>query len=147
MLAGSTPVLVHNCGPLSSNRYPERLEGEMSLMKLVGAAPLEAGYSEFGAVMAGSGNYIWSVDTAGKLRIIEGGFNHTVLTGGADVVGTGGFRASNGQVIHLDNRTGHYLPYEDQAAQALQNGVDAFRNAGVHVPDSVTFNLGGEPRP
>ncbi|MFE9574533.1 RHS repeat-associated core domain-containing protein [Streptomyces sp. NPDC006692] len=147
VLAGSTPVLVHNCDPVLSNRYPERLEGEMGLMKLVGAAPLEAGSSEFGAAMGGSGNYIWSVDTGGKLRIIEGGFNHTVLTGGADVVGAGSVRVSNGQVLHLDNRTGHYLPYEDQAAQALRNGVDAFRNSGVHVPDSVTFNLGGEPRP
>ncbi|MGW3183746.1 polymorphic toxin-type HINT domain-containing protein [Kitasatospora sp. NPDC001119] len=147
VVAGATPVLVHNCGPVLSNRYPERLEGEMGLMRLVDATPLEAGSSEFGTAMAGSGHYIWSVDTGGKLRIIEGGFNHPVLTRGADVVGAGSIQVANGRVIRLDNRTGHYLPYEDQAAQALQNGVDAFRSAGVHVPDDVTFNLGGEPRP
>ncbi|NUT51789.1 MAG: hypothetical protein HOV94_31530, partial [Saccharothrix sp.] len=143
VLAGPAQVLVHNCGPVLSNRYPERLEGEMGLMEMTGAAPLEAGSPEFGAAMAGSGNYIWSVDTSGTLRIIEGGFNHPVLTGGADVIGAGGIRVSSGRVVHLDNRTGHYRPREDQAARALQNGVDAFRNAGVRVPSGVTFNLGG----
>ncbi|MFJ3880412.1 ricin-type beta-trefoil lectin domain protein [Streptomyces sp. NPDC090077] len=146
VLAGAVPVLVHNCGSVQTNRYPERLEGEMGLMNLVGASPLEAGTSEFGAAMAGSGHHIWSVDTGGQLRIIEGGFNHPVLTGGGDVIGAGSIHVSEGRVTRIDNRTGHYLPYEDQAAKTLQNGVDAFRAAGVHIPESVMVNLGGRPR-
>jgi len=87
------------------------------------------------------GKYLWAVGADGKLRII---FNastdvkHSVLFNGEPVQGAGDVTFQKGEVENISDQSGHYYPWlEDDLDSFLQSGVDAFRNAGINVPEDA----------
>ncbi|MFC4036099.1 RHS repeat-associated core domain-containing protein [Streptomyces polygonati] len=118
VLAGTTPILVHN-GPGSDpatfpNLYPEDTGGWTKVF-----TP--------GTVAQRTGNYQYVVLTDGTLMIGKGD-GHIALTGGADVLAAGEVRFKSGRMTEVNNRSGHYKPY---GANAESAAVDAFNNAGL----------------
>ncbi|WP_424862627.1 hypothetical protein [Streptomyces sp. MMS24-I29] len=120
MLAGETPVLVHNSGagpdPASfSNLIPaDTPEWFKSI------AP--------GTVLSRSGNYAYVVTGDGELVIGKRTAGHVSLAQGRDVLAAGEFKTKGGQVVYLDNKSGHYQPY---GAHAQKAAVDAFNKNGL----------------
>jgi hypothetical protein len=134
VVAGDTPVLVHNCG-ITSNNSPGTLADEQAAAQAAGVTPLRAGTPEFNDAVAGGGRHIWSVSEDGTLNIAKWGENikHPILNGGAPVKGAGEVVFGRGGLVtDINNATGHYTPTCGCGAD-LQAGVDAFNNAGVPV--------------
>ncbi|MBD0695078.1 polymorphic toxin-type HINT domain-containing protein [Streptomyces sp. CBMA123] len=147
VLAGATPVLVHNsnCGPVANNK-PGDLALEMMEADFAGVTPMTAGTSEFAQAASGGGRFLWAVGENGSLHIIPDmpGIHHTVMTGGNSVIGAGQVTiTSRGVASSIDNMTGHYTPCPQCAAQFLQQGVNAFEQAGIRVPLSAIKDYGG----
>ena len=59
---------------------------------------------------------------------------HANLAQGQPVRAAGQVHVSGGQIVQIDNASGHYLPSGPGARQAA---VQAFGNQGFQVPDSV----------
>ncbi|MFI5643407.1 RHS repeat-associated core domain-containing protein [Kitasatospora sp. NPDC051705] len=147
VLAGNAPVLAHNstCGPVANNK-PGDLALEMMEADFAGVSPMTAGTPEFAQAVSGGGRYLWAVGENGALHIIPDapGIHHTVMTGGNSVIGAGQVTiTSRGVVSSIDNMTGHYTPCPQCAAQFLQQGVNAFEQAGIRVPLSAIKDYGG----
>ncbi|WP_280665650.1 MULTISPECIES: polymorphic toxin-type HINT domain-containing protein [unclassified Kitasatospora] len=146
VLAGTTPVLVHNsCGPVANNK-PGDLALEMMEADFAGVTPMTAGTPEFAQATSGGGRFLWAVGEDGALHVIPDapGLHHTVMTGGNSVIGAGQVTiTSRGVVSSIDNMTGHYTPCPECAAKFLQQGVSAFEQAGIRVPLSAIKDYGG----
>jgi RHS repeat-associated protein len=148
VLAGATPVLVHNCGNgVVSNSKPDDLSFEQMAADFDGVSAMAAGSPEFAQAAAGGGRYLWTVGERGNLNIVRdsGGIHHTIASGGNPVVGAGQITiGSGGRVTSFDNFTGHYTPPCAQcAASFINQGVDAFGKSGIRIPLAAIRNFGG----
>ncbi|MFC8504971.1 polymorphic toxin-type HINT domain-containing protein [Streptomyces sp. NPDC057411] len=148
VLAGATPVLVHNCGNgVVSNSKPDDLPFEQMAADFEGVSAMAAGSPEFSQAVAGGGRYLWTVGERGNLNIVRDlpGIHHTIASGGSPVVGAGQITiGSGGRVTSFDNFTGHYTPPCAQcAASFINQGVDAFGQAGIRIPLAVIRDFGG----
>ncbi|WP_217235079.1 polymorphic toxin-type HINT domain-containing protein [Streptomyces sp. AC555_RSS877] len=120
VLAGETPVLVHNSGagpdPTSfSNLIPADTPDWFK--------PIDPG-----TVLSRSGNYAYVVTGDGELIIGKRTAGHVSLAQGRDVLAAGEFKTKGGQVVYLDNKSGHYQPY---GAHAQKAAMDAFNRNGL----------------
>ncbi|MEV6488452.1 polymorphic toxin-type HINT domain-containing protein, partial [Actinoplanes sp. NPDC051633] len=133
VFAGTTPVLVHNCG-VTPNNSPGTLGDELAAADRAGVRPAGAGSPEFQSAVNGGGRHIWSVSENGSLNIAPWGesIKHPILNGGGPVRGAGEVVFDRGMVTNINNATGHYTP-SCRCGADLQSGVDAFMNAGVPV--------------
>jgi len=88
VVAGDTPVLVHNCGPVPNSKGGE-LSIDLMEADLQGVKPAFGGTEEFNTAMSGSGRHLWAVDESGKVGIVpaRGGIKHSVIFGGNPVTG------------------------------------------------------------
>ena len=118
MLAGNTPVLVHNDGgsdpTVFQNLYPEDTYGWTKIF-----TP--------GTVGQRTGNYQYVVLEDGTLRIGKGD-GHIALTRGGNVLAAGEVRVKSGRITEVNNLSGHYEPYGSNAEAAA---VRAFNGAGL----------------
>lgn len=80
--------------------------------------------------LARSGNYLYVVLENGDLVIGKRTAGHVNLAGGKPVLAAGEFKTKGGQVVYLDNKSGHYRPY---GARAQKAAVDAFNRNGLHA--------------
>ncbi|MFC9617956.1 polymorphic toxin-type HINT domain-containing protein [Streptomyces sp. NPDC056938] len=120
VLTGDTPVLVHNSGagpdPTSfSNLIPADTPDWFK--------PITPG-----TVLSRSGNYAYVVTGDGELVIGKRTAGHVSLAQGSDVLAAGEFKTKGGQVVYLDNKSGHYQPY---GAHAQKAAMDAFNRNGL----------------
>ena len=151
VLAGRTPVLVHNngpCEPLPNKRSLEQQDLELDAAAKRGIRPgvLGPGSGPGGldAATGGADDFKWAVvDNAGtpELRVIPayagGGAGnwprielaHTVLAGRGGTVLAAGSGMRMGDSIFINNYSGHFTP----SAATLPLGEEAFRNAGIDV--------------
>ncbi|MFV2116385.1 RHS repeat-associated core domain-containing protein [Micromonospora sp. LOL_025] len=148
VLAGATPVLVHNCGNgVVGNSKPDDLPFEQMAADFEGVSAIAAGSAEFSQAAAGGGRYLWTVGEGGSLSIVRDlpGIHHTIASGGSPVVGAGQITfASGGRVTSFDNFTGHYTPPCAQcAASFINRGVSAFGQAGIRIPFATIRDFGG----
>ncbi|WP_053633038.1 MULTISPECIES: polymorphic toxin-type HINT domain-containing protein [unclassified Streptomyces] len=148
VLAGATPVLVHNCGNGAvSNSKSDDLPFEQMAADFEGVSAMAAGSPEFSQAVTGGGRYLWTVGERGNLNIVRDlpGIHHTIASGGSPVVGAGQIAiGSGGRVTSFDNFTGHYTPPCAQcAASFINQGVDAFGQAGIRIPLAVIRDFGG----
>ncbi|MEU2134582.1 polymorphic toxin-type HINT domain-containing protein, partial [Streptomyces sp. NPDC018352] len=137
VLAGATPVLVHNSCGVFSNSMPGTLGRELALAERLGVKPSGAGSAGFDSAVA-SGTVKWAVREDGSLVVIPKFVNgqeisHSVLTRGAPVraAGEADIAGSSGDGyfgLEINNHSGHFLP----STESLQVGRDAFGAAGVH---------------
>jgi hypothetical protein len=139
--AGSASVLVHNCQTFP-NKYndPEMLQGELSAAADAKVAPISAGTQGFSDAVSGGGRYLWAVGENGELRIApeaSQAIKHTILFAGADVQGAGIADFVDGAVESITDESGHYAPWEGAPPSFIQSGVNAFRAAGISVPDEA----------
>jgi len=148
VLAGTTPVLVHNCGNgVVGNGKPGDLPFEQMAADFEGVSAIAAGSAGFSQAAAGGGRYLWTVGEGGNLNIVRDlpGIHHTIASGGSPVVGAGQITfASGGRVASFDNSTGHYTPPCAQcAASFINQGVNAFGQAGIRIPLATIRDFGG----
>ncbi|AJT62272.1 hypothetical protein T261_0583 [Streptomyces lydicus] len=94
-----------------------------------------------GQALARSGNYAYVVLENGELVIGKRTAGHVSLAQGGRVLAAGEFKTKGGEVVHLDNRSGHYRPY---GAHARQAAVDAFNRNGLRA-DGKYIDAWGRP--
>ncbi|MFJ3914167.1 polymorphic toxin-type HINT domain-containing protein [Streptomyces vinaceus] len=145
VLAGATPVLVHNCDG-NSAPFKNDVEGRYNLDDELDAAeargvrsvsPGHAGWEE----ALNSGVVKWVVDTNEVLHVVpatDDAIKHSIMTRGApvlaageaDVAGAGGMFFG----LRISNQSGHYLP----CRCSINLGIEKFRQAGIDFsPGSV----------
>lgn len=57
--------------------------------------------------------------------------------------GAGDVKFQGGRVVKITDQSGHYFPWlEDNTDSFLLSGVDAFRNAGISVPNGAIQKFG-----
>ncbi|WP_405006936.1 polymorphic toxin-type HINT domain-containing protein [Kitasatospora purpeofusca] len=145
VLAGTTPVLVHNtCGPVKNSKGDE-LPFEQMAADFEGVTKISAGTPEFTQATAGSGSYLWTVGEGGELNMVRSspGIHHTIASGGEPVMGAGQVTFNGGRVTSFDNMTGHYTPTPECACIFIERGVDAFAAQGVRIPLNAIRDYGG----
>ncbi|WP_309505056.1 polymorphic toxin-type HINT domain-containing protein [Streptomyces sp. KM273126] len=120
VLAGATPVLVHNSNAGDDPRSFSNLIPEDTPEWFKPIAP--------GTVLSRSGNYAYVVTGDGELVIGKRTAGHVSLAQGRDVLAAGEFKTKGGQVVYLDNKSGHYQPY---GAHAQKAATDAFNRNGL----------------
>ncbi|MFE7635882.1 polymorphic toxin-type HINT domain-containing protein, partial [Kitasatospora sp. NPDC057518] len=143
VVAGTTPVLVHNTDPtcgLFPNKMPGTLEKELADAEKLGAGPTSVGSAKFdAAINSGDGRIKWAVLEDGSLvvmpKFVSGvEISHAVLSKGnpvraageADIAGS----ARDGYFgIEINDHSGHFFEPNWNVAQI---GKDAFAAAGVH---------------
>lgn len=118
------------------------LAQELADAEAAGVAPLDAGTNAFNQAVTNGGEYLWAVGADGKLRILYEASNkikHSVLFRGEPVQGAGDVTFTNGRVSHISDKSGHYFPLLDLDVPEsyLRSGVNAFRDAGVDVPEGA----------
>lgn len=74
-----------------------------------------------------SGNYLYVVLENGELIIGKRTAGHINLAQGKRVLAAGEFKTKGGDVVYLDNKSGHYRPYGVHARKAAE---DAFKRNG-----------------
>ncbi|WP_437073140.1 polymorphic toxin-type HINT domain-containing protein [Streptomyces sp. enrichment culture] len=136
VLAGKTPVLVHNtCGPSTGHTrmYLAGRPGTDTTPQ--DRLPASAVVNRGGNLQ--DGNYHYVVMPGGSVRafhesVFDGGVwaGHTSLSRGRPVIMAGTFDVSNGSITRFDNFSGHYRPdgsgMESVARDALnRNGFNA----------------------
>ncbi|MFF7717534.1 RHS repeat-associated core domain-containing protein [Streptomyces sp. NPDC007988] len=146
VVAGRTPILVHNaCGPVSNSK-PDELSLELLEAEFAGVSRIPAGTQGFKDATSKGGNYLWAVGEDGVLNMVPAlkGIHHTAATGGNPVMAAGQvtFRPG-GAISSFDNMTGHYTPCPECAKNFIQRGVDVFAEAGIRVPLGVIRDYGG----
>ncbi|MFI6084722.1 RHS repeat-associated core domain-containing protein [Streptomyces sp. NPDC051217] len=139
------------------NRYaddPNILSRELAHAAAAGVAPIGAGTQAFERAVSSGGKYLWAVGADGQLRIIphaSSKIKHSVLFRGGRVQGAGDVTFSGGRVSQISDQSGHYFPdqsrnyfawLDDNTGSFLKSGVDAFRNAGLHVPEEAIEKFG-----
>ncbi|MEU3130803.1 polymorphic toxin-type HINT domain-containing protein [Streptomyces sp. NPDC047726] len=137
VLAGATPVLVHNSCGVFDNKMSKTLDRELSLADRLGVTPSGAGSAGFDSAV-GSGTIKWAVREDGSLvvvpKFVDGQeISHSVLSRGAPVraAGEADIAGSSGDGffgLDINNHSGHFRP----SNESLQIGRDAFAAAGVH---------------
>ncbi len=145
VLAGTTPVLVHNaCGPVKNSKGDE-LPFEQMAADFEGVTKISAGTSEFTQATAGSGSYLWTVGEGGELNMVRSspGIHHTIASSGEPVMGAGQVTFNGDRVTSFDNMTGHYTPTPECACIFIGRGVDAFAAQGVRIPLNAIRDYGG----
>ncbi|MEV7211741.1 polymorphic toxin-type HINT domain-containing protein [Kitasatospora cineracea] len=145
VLAGTTPVLVHNsCGPVKNSKADD-LPFEQMAADFEGVAKISAGTPEFTQAAAGNGSYLWTVGEGGELNMVRSspGIHHTIASGGEPVMAAGQVTFNGGRVTSFDNMTGHYTPTPECACVFIQRGVDAFAAQGVRIPLNAIRDYGG----
>ncbi|MGW5003475.1 polymorphic toxin-type HINT domain-containing protein [Streptomyces hydrogenans] len=120
VLAGETPVLVHNSGVGSDPTSFSNLIPEDTPEWFKPIAP--------GTTLNRSGNYAYVVTGDGELVIGKRTAGHVSIAKGKDVLAAGEFKTKGGEVVYLDNKSGHYRPYGENAQKAA---VDAFNKNGL----------------
>ncbi|WP_201304922.1 hypothetical protein [Streptomyces sp. GS7] len=78
--------------------------------------------------LARSGNYLYAVLEDGELVIGKRTSGHVNLARGGPVLAAGEFKTKGGEVVSLDNKSGHYRPYGSHAERAA---VSAFNRNGL----------------
>ncbi|MEU6476133.1 hypothetical protein ABZ858_04445 [Streptomyces sp. NPDC047017] len=126
---------------------PEWLARELADAEAAGVAPIEVGTQAFDDAVSSGGNYLWAVGPDGKLHILfeaSDKVKHSVLFRGGPVRGAGDVTFTNGRVTRITDKSGHYYPMAelDAPASYLQSGVNAFRNAGIDVPEDAIQPFG-----
>ncbi|WP_405844190.1 hypothetical protein OG528_35825 [Streptomyces platensis] len=81
-----------------------------------------------GTALSRSGNYAYVVLENGELVIGKRTAGHVSIAGGRKVLAAGEFKTKGGEVVFLDNKSGHYRPYGPNAEKAA---VDAFNRNGM----------------
>ncbi|MFF1867816.1 polymorphic toxin-type HINT domain-containing protein [Kitasatospora herbaricolor] len=145
VLAGTTPVLVHNsCGPVKNSKADD-LPFEQMAADFEGVTKISAGTPEFTQAAAGNGSYLWTVGEGGELNMVRSspGIHHTIASGGEPVMAAGQVTFNGGRVTSFDNMTGHYTPTPECACVFIQRGVDAFAAQGVRIPLNAIRDYGG----
>ncbi|QLQ35328.1 LamG-like jellyroll fold domain-containing protein [Micromonospora robiginosa] len=151
VLAGTTPVLVHNCGtepikPTRTFRTESAIDNEPQ-----GPLPRSA-FNENGRNLAdGDHHYVVMRDNSVRsmhsddMFAIDETSGHTSLSGGEPVFMAGHFQASGGRISEFDNWSGHYSPnnaipgyrpISDVARAALEN--NGFPGARSAAWDDIT---------
>ena len=87
-----------------------------------------------------SGRYNYVVDTEGRLVLGNYRYGHIDLANGGGVLAAGEVRVVNGEVISINNASGHYRPSGPTAQVAAE---DAFASSGLPVRPGAY----GEVRP
>ncbi|WTH20209.1 HINT domain-containing protein [Streptomyces anulatus] len=115
VMAGKTPVLVHNCSPstVQSRMYVGGRPGTDGTPQ----APLPKGTVVTRGGNLQDGNYHYVVMPGGSVRafhesVFDGGVwaGHTSLSGGRPVTMAGTFDVSSGSITEFGNFSGHYRP-------------------------------------
>ncbi|MDH6117300.1 RHS repeat-associated protein [Kitasatospora sp. GAS204A] len=147
VLAGATPVLVHNCGgndaPFLNDRNGQyNLQSELGRADSLGVKPVRPGQPGFDEAI-NSGDIKWVVGSDGKLvvmpKTVAGEeIPHSVLTRGQPVLAAGEADVAGGDGFHfglrISNNSGHYMPCNC----SLDIGIQNFREAGIEFdPGSV----------
>ncbi|MFI5908167.1 polymorphic toxin-type HINT domain-containing protein [Dactylosporangium sp. NPDC051541] len=135
VLAGNTPVLVHNC-ILFENQMPRALPAELAAADRLGVTVSRPGTASFDAAVSG-GTVKWAVLEDGSLVVMPkfvGGheISHAVLSRGEPVIAAGeadiaGSSSSGYFGLDINNHSGHFRP----SSESLQIGRDAFAQAGI----------------
>ncbi|MGW3649290.1 RHS repeat-associated core domain-containing protein [Streptomyces sp. NPDC000878] len=124
----------------------ESLAKELADAITAGVSPISAGSAAFNKAVRDGGDYLWAVGSNGKLRILFNAsdkIKHSVMFRGAPVQGAGDVTFAGGRVTRITDQSGHYFPWlEDDVPSFLQSGVDAFRKAGVTVPEDAIEKFG-----
>src|SRR5439155_3396305 len=143
VLAGSTPVLVHNCG-LDNNRPEEiqKIEVEGAAKRGVGpvSLPEGGGMDALRDAIGGASDFKWAVTMEGELKVMpafaQGNgwprieLAHTVFAGvGGKLRAAGSGTFMEGFPAFITNQSGHFLPPNE----TLPIGEAAFDRAGVDV--------------
>jgi hypothetical protein len=96
--------------------------------------PVNTGAKEDGAIFV--------IDAQGRMyastQNAEGVIHHTSLTGGEPVAAAGHMVVRDGQLLHINNMSGHYRPDETM----LQQGIDVLKGQGIDLSEAniVRFN-------
>ena len=77
-----------------------------------------------------SGRYNYVVGTDGRLVLGNRRYGHIDLANGGDVLAAGEVRVVNGQVVSINNASGHYQPFGPGAQSAAEQ---AFGSSGLVV--------------
>ncbi|MFE7318356.1 polymorphic toxin-type HINT domain-containing protein [Streptomyces sp. NPDC057555] len=120
VLAGTTPILVHN-----DEDDPKVFTNRISEDKPEWFKPIAPG-----TVLTRSGNYAYVVLENGELVIGKRTAGHVNVARGRPVLAAGEFKTKGGEVVYLDNESGHYRPY---GANAQQAATDAFNKNGLYA--------------
>lgn len=132
VLAGQTPILVHNSND-DPKSFPNLITEDKGREWVKPIAP--------GTALSRSGNYSYVVLESGELVIGKRTAGHVNLARGENVMAAGEFKTKGGEVVSLDNKSGHYRPY---GANAQQAAVDAFNKNGLNA-DGKYFAAWGKP--
>ncbi len=128
VLAGTTPVLVHNSVPCKSwsNLEPGDVPIPLERVPMVSVSELHEA----------TGRFVYVVLPSGELRVTRIGsiYGHVDLAQGADVVAAGEVKMYRGSIKSIDNRSGHYQPKGLEPRGAAEG---AFRDAGFDVGENT----------
>ncbi|MGW1062141.1 RHS repeat-associated core domain-containing protein [Micromonospora rubida] len=120
VIAGNTPVLVHNCGDtLFDNKFPDDV---VRPARTIENSEILSQSGAMGYVVTADGQLV-----VGRLTSTQG---HIDLAQGALVRAAGEFKVYGGRVRSVDNKSGHYRP-RGAAAQSAAEG--AFANNGIDI--------------
>ncbi|MFJ7264751.1 RHS repeat-associated core domain-containing protein [Streptomyces globosus] len=145
VLAGATPVLVHNCGTRLWEPFREGVDHTDQ-----GTLPARAGISPGGSL--GAGEYHFIVRRDGSLRAMQNesmwdlnpDAGHTSLGDRQGVLMAGTFDVDeNGTISRIDNFSGHYRPTGSRGM--LDVTRRAFRRHGWDFADDAWDYYAGPP--
>ncbi|MEQ7125102.1 RHS repeat-associated core domain-containing protein [Actinopolymorpha sp. B11F2] len=144
VLAGETPVLVHNCDTFP-NQMGDQLDDELARADGLGVTPSRPGTSGFDEAV-NSGTVKWAVLEDGNLviqpKFVNGQeISHAVLSRGAPVRAAGeadiaGSSAGGYFGLDINPHSGHFLQGlpASASARSVQIGKEAFGMAGIVFP-------------
>ncbi|MEW1632764.1 polymorphic toxin-type HINT domain-containing protein [Streptomyces sp. NPDC093801] len=128
VLAGTTPVLVHNDVPCEtwSNLEKDDVPIPLERVPMVSTSELHEA----------TGRFVYVVLPGGELRVTRLGsvYGHIDLAQGADVAAAGEIKLWQGRLKSIDNRSGHYQP---KGAGPKKIAEDVFREAGFEVGEKT----------
>ncbi|MEU8797135.1 hypothetical protein [Spirillospora sp. NPDC048819] len=146
VVAGTTPLLVHNCEGLKNNRSEAMQKIELKTAADRGVRPAtlseEAGMNGLSEAIGGASDFMWRVTMEGDLKVMPayagGGSGewpraeiaHKVLAGM-----NGRLRSASsgtyleGFPVFITNRSGHFT----LGIETLSAGEEAFKRAGIDV--------------
>ncbi|WTA40547.1 HINT domain-containing protein [Streptomyces sp. NBC_00846] len=140
VLAGASPVLVHNCGDKVWEPFREGIDHTDQ-----GTLPASAGISPGSSLSAGEYHFVVHQD--GSLRAMQNesmwdlnpGAGHTSLGNRQGVLMAGTFDVdTSGAISRVDNFSGHYRPTNIPGATPLLDVTrGAFRRHGWDFADSA----------
>ncbi|WP_327349859.1 polymorphic toxin-type HINT domain-containing protein [Streptomyces sp. NBC_01321] len=148
VLAGASPVLVHNCGDKVWEPFREGVDHADQ-----GTLPTSAGISPGSSL--GAGEYHFIVRQDGSLRAMQNesmwdlnpGAGHTSLGDRQGVLMAGTFDVdASGAISRIDNFSGHYRPTNTPGSTSLLDVTrGAFRRHGWDFADNAWDYYAGPP--